>query len=257
MLSSRNSRKLLKKKQPVKKLWKAAPSKLLAKATNKARPKTGPGPGPADVKTVLDLLQKNYPGAHCALLHRNEFELLVATILSAQCTDERVNKVTPDLFARFPTPQAMAEAPLEEIEYLIRSANFFKNKAKNLKACAAALVSRYQGQVPRTMDDLTSLAGVGRKTANVVLGNAFNIPVGIVVDTHVARLSYRLGWTRHEDPLKIEADLQKIIPEDMWIMIAHLVIFHGRQICKARQPLCETCFLFDHCPKKGVKLNPC
>jgi endonuclease-3 len=205
------------------------------------------------LKTVLKLLYKNYPDAHCALIHNNAFELLVATILSAQCTDERVNKVTPDLFTEFPTAEAMAEAPPDRIEYLIRSINFFRNKAINLKAMAEALVKTHKGEVPQKMDDLTQLAGVGRKTANVVLGNAFNIPIGVVVDTHVARLSQRLGWTKHEDPKKIEVDLQRILPQDTWIMISHLLIFHGRQVCKARSPLCETCFLFDHCPKKGVK----
>lgn len=220
---------------------------------NKTRSKPGLGSS-ANVPIVLKLLEKHYPDAECALHHKNEFELLVATILSAQCTDERVNKVTPELFSRYPNPAAMAKAPLEDLENLIRSTNFYKNKAKNLKACAQSLVDSHQGLVPQSMEELTELAGVGRKTANVVLGNAFDIPVGIVVDTHVARLSYRLGWTRHEDPQKIESDLQKIIPKEMWIQISHLLIFHGRQICKARRPLCESCFLFDHCPKKGVKL---
>ncbi len=228
--------------------------KPLATLVTKSKTRLKAGLVGADISTVLKLLKKNYPDAHCALIHNNAFELLVATILSAQCTDERVNKVTPQLFAKFPTPEAMAGAPLDELESIIRSTNFYKNKAKNLKACAEALVARHQAQVPQSMEELTDLAGVGRKTANVVLGNAFNIPVGIVVDTHVARLSYRLGWTRHEDPQKIEADLLKVIPKDMWIQISHLLIFHGRQICKARRPLCESCFLFDHCPKKGVKL---
>jgi endonuclease III len=162
--------------------------------------------------------------------------------------------VTPKLFEEFPDAEALSGAPLDRIENLVKSTNFYKNKAKNLKSCATSLVSSHAGQVPRTMEELTELAGVGRKTANVVLGNAFNIPVGIVVDTHVARLSYRLGWTRHEDPQKIEMDLQEIIPKEKWIELAHLLISHGRAICKARRPLCESCFLFDHCPKKGVKL---
>ena len=254
MLSSRNSPKIQKKKPLAKKLWKGAPSKPSAISVTKSKTRLKPGLASADVSTVIKLLEKNYPDAHCALHHNNEFELLVATILSAQCTDERVNMVTPHLFAKYPTPKDLAEAPLEEIETIIRSTNFYKNKAKNLRACANSLISQHAGAVPRTMEELTALAGVGRKTANVVLGNAFNIPVGIVVDTHVARLSYRLGWTKHEDPQKIELDLQKVIPEDKWIQISHLLIFHGRQICKARRPLCESCFLFDQCPKKGVKL---
>lgn len=201
---------------------------------------------------VWPLFLENYPDAHCALLHRNAFELLVATILSAQCTDERVNKVTPALFELYPDPESMANAPILDLETLIRSTNFYKNKAKNLKACAARLVDVHGGQVPSTMEELVQLAGVGRKTANVVLGNAFRIAHGIVVDTHVGRLSQRLGWTSHIDPVKIEQDLQKIAPKDTWIDLPHQLIFHGRAICKARRPLCEKCFLFDRCPKKGV-----
>lgn len=206
-----------------------------------------------NIEAILSLLEAQYPDAHCALFHRNPYELLVATVLSAQCTDERVNKVTPELFERYPTPETMAEASVQDIEFAIRSINFFRNKAQNLKLAAQSLVTQHSSEVPRTMEELVALPGVGRKTANVVLGNAFNIPIGIVVDTHVARLSQRLGWTRFEDPKKIETDLQKIIPKDKWIVISHILIFHGRQICKARRPLCESCFLFDRCPKKGVK----
>jgi endonuclease-3 len=224
-------------------------------ATKKSKPTpASKNRRPAPVDQTIKLLEKNYPDAHCALFHRNAFELLVATILSAQCTDERVNMVTPDLFERYPTPETLAEAPLEDIEFAIRSINFFRNKAKNLKAAAQTLVATHKSIVPQTMEELVALPGVGRKTANVVLGNAFNIPTGVVVDTHVARLSQRLGWSKFKDPKKIEIDLQKLVPEQKWIEISHLLIFHGRQICKARRPLCESCFLFDQCPKIGVKL---
>ncbi|MBC7371651.1 MAG: endonuclease III [Bdellovibrionaceae bacterium] len=207
---------------------------------------------PENLTVVLKLLLKYYPDAHCALYHRNAFELLVATILSAQCTDERVNQVTPFLFDQFPTPQKMAMASIEDVELHLRSVNFYKNKAKNLIACASALVEKHAGNVPENLEDLVELAGVGRKTANVVLGNAFNKPSGLVVDTHVARLSFRLGWVKSTDPVDIETRLGKFIPKDKWVQLPHELIFHGRQVCKARTPLCETCFLFEHCPKKGV-----
>jgi endonuclease-3 len=207
---------------------------------------------PANLSIVLKLLKKYYPDAHCALNHRNAFELLVATILSAQCTDERVNIVTVELFEKYPTAEKMAKAPIEDLERIIRSAGFYKNKAKNIKACAQALVENHGSQVPDKMEDLVKLAGVGRKTANVVLGNAFDIASGIVVDTHVARLSYRLGWVKTDDPVQIEKKLCEFVPKKNWIMLSHELIFHGRKTCKARRPLCETCFLFEHCPKKGV-----
>jgi len=207
---------------------------------------------PANSAIVLKLLPKYYPDAHCALDHKNAFELLIATILSAQCTDERVNIVTKGLFAKYPTPEKMAKARQEDLEELIHSAGFYKNKAKNIKACAQALVEKHHGQVPDKMDDLVSLAGVGRKTANVVLGNAFGIASGIVVDTHVARLSFRLGWIKGDNPVLIEKRLCEFVPKDHWIKLSHELIFHGRQICKARKPLCERCFLLEHCPQKGV-----
>lgn len=234
---------------------KANSKKLNTKAvSDKASSKKG---APAPVDSTLKLLKKYYPDAHCALDHSNPFELLVATILSAQCTDERVNKVTPSLFAQFPTPDALSRGNLTDVENHIKSTNFFKNKAKNLIGMAQRLVDKHKGEVPQDLDQLVELPGVGRKTANVVLGNAFNITTGIVVDTHVARLSQRLGWTRHEDPVKIELDLQKIIPKDHWIQISHELIFHGRQICNARKPDCPNCFLFDLCPKRNVKLESC
>lgn len=208
---------------------------------------------PENFPIVLKLLKKYYPDAHCALHHSNPFELLVATILSAQCTDERVNMVTPHLFETYPTPEKLGDAPLDELELAIRSINFYRNKAKNLKTTGLLLAAQHNGQVPSTVEDLVALAGVGRKTANVVLGDGFGIAQGIVVDTHVARLSYRLGWVRSDDPVEIEKKLRTFVPESEWIMLPHYLIFHGRQICKARRPLCERCFLFEHCPKKGVK----
>lgn len=207
---------------------------------------------PADPVETIKLFQRYYPDAHCALDHKNPFELLVATILSAQCTDERVNKVTPALFKKYPTAEKMAKAPLADLEDLVRTTGFFKNKAKNLKAMATDLVAKHDAKVPKDLDALVDLAGVGRKTANVVLGNAYNITSGIVVDTHVTRLSYRLGWTKSENAVVIERELQKKIPKEHWIMISHWLITHGRQICKARKPLCSTCFLSFDCPKRGV-----
>jgi endonuclease-3 len=203
---------------------------------------------------VYRTLHQTYPDAHCALNHANAFELLVATILSAQCTDVRVNMVTPALFKRFPTPDAMAQADLAELESLIRTTGFFRNKAKSIKGAAQTLVERFGGQVPGSMDDLLTLSGVARKTANVVLGNAFDTNVGVVVDTHIGRLSHRLGFTAHTDPVKIERDLMDLFPQKQWTMLAHLLIFHGRQICTARKAMCESCPLADDCPKIGV--NP-
>lgn len=199
---------------------------------------------------VLKKLKKLYPDAHCALIHKNPFELLIATILSAQCTDERVNKVTLVLFKKFPTPQKLAAASLAEIEEVIKSCGFYKNKAKSLKQCSEVLVQQHKGIVPQTVEELTELAGVGRKTANVVLGNAYNIPSGIVVDTHVGRLSRRLGWTKLIDPEQVEKDLIKKVPKADWIIFSHWLIFHGRQVCKARNPQCENCALADLCPKR-------
>lgn len=197
---------------------------------------------------LLQRLHTAYPDAECALHHRNAFELLVATILSAQCTDERVNLVTPALFARFPTPEAMAGADREEIETLIHSTGFYRNKAKSIQTAAQRIVSVYGGVVPSTMDELLTLAGVARKTANVVLGVVFGIAEGVVVDTHVKRLSNRLGLTTNEAPEKIERDLQQITPQSEWINLSHLLIFHGRQVCDARKPLCAACCLNDLCP---------
>ena len=197
-------------------------------------------------------LEKLYPDAHCALVHKNPLELLVATILSAQCTDVRVNIVTPALFARYPDAEAFATADHEELETAIRSTGFFRNKARNIKACCQVLVDKFAGQVPSTMEDLVPLPGVGRKTANVILGNAFDTP-GITVDTHVTRLSKRMGLTKHEDAEKIEKDLMELIPHKDWTMFSHRMIFHGRQVCAARKPKCESCTLAKDCPKIGVE----
>jgi endonuclease-3 len=193
-----------------------------------------------------------YPDAHCELDHANAFQLLVATILSAQCTDKRVNLVTPALFARFPDARALAAGSQEEVEEFVRSTGFYRNKATNLRAMAADLVARHAGEVPATMEELTALAGVGRKTANVVLGNAFNRAEGVVVDTHVARLSARLGLTRATDPVKIEADLMALLPRDRWTLWSHWLIFHGRRRCAARKPDCAGCELNDLCPSSAA-----
>jgi endonuclease-3 len=199
-----------------------------------------------------DRLTEAYPDAHCALDHRNAFELLAATILSAQCTDARVNMVTPSLFARYPTARELAEAEQEDVEEMIRSTGFFRSKAKNLIGMARALVERHGGEVPRSMDELTALPGVGRKTANVILGNAFEMNEGVVVDTHVARLSHRLGLVTGDDPVKIERKLMKLLPRERWTMLSHLLIEHGRQVCDARKPRCGECVLADTCPSSTI-----
>ena len=202
-------------------------------------------------RRVLRGLAKLYPDAKCALEHDNALQLLVATILSAQCTDVRVNLVTPALFARYPDARAFADADLGELEKAIQSTGFFRAKAKNIKAACRAIVDKHGGDVPATMEELTGLPGVGRKTAHVVLGNAFNIP-GITVDTHVGRLSRRLGFTKHDDPVKVEVDLMALIPAKDWTMFSHRTIFHGRRVCFARKPNCPGCVLFKDCPKIGV-----
>ena len=203
-------------------------------------------------RTVLSKLKRVYPEAHCALDHRSAFELLVATILSAQCTDVRVNLVTPALFTRYPTANALAGARQGDVEELIRSTGFFRNKAKNLIAMAQALVAEHGGEVPETMETLHALPGVGRKTANVVLGNWFGINDGVTVDTHVTRLSRLLKLTRHTDPVKIERDLMVLIPREEWTQISHLLILHGRAVCIANRPKCGECVLVKICPSADV-----
>ena len=197
-------------------------------------------------------LIEHYPDAHCALDFKTPFQLLVATILSAQCTDKRVNMVTPALFKKYKTPKAMAEANPEELEEMIKSTGFFRNKAKSLLGMSAAVADRYGGKVPDEMDALVELPGVGRKTANVILGNAYDKNEGLVVDTHVGRVSGRLGLTKNTDPVKVEQDLMKLFPPEDWTMLSHLMIEHGRQICEARRPKCEECFLNDICPSSRV-----
>jgi endonuclease III len=201
---------------------------------------------------IIKRLKKEYPDAHCALNHSNAFELLVATILSAQCTDERVNIVTANLFRKYRSPQDYLDVLQEELEQDIHSTGFFRNKAKNIQAACGKIIDIYGGEIPRTMDELLVLNGVARKTANVVLGNAFGIASGVVVDTHVGRLSQRLGLTENETAEKIEKDLQELVPEKDWIMFPHWLISHGRKICQARKPKCDECVLNDICPKIGV-----
>lgn len=204
-------------------------------------------------KQIIKKLSKKYADAKCALHHETPFQLLIATILSAQCTDERVNKVTPALFTAFGDAQSLAQAPIDEIEDLIRSTGFFKNKAKSIKGCSQIIVEKYHNELPRDIELLVQLPGVGRKTANVLLGNAFQIISGIVVDTHVLRLSNRFGWIKTDSAEKAELALQKIVPKKYWIDFSHWLIHHGRLICKARSPLCNDCFLQDLCPKKGLR----
>jgi endonuclease III len=208
------------------------------------------------VKVIADqvrpALAQLYPDAYCALKHEDPLQLLVATILSAQCTDVRVNMVTPALFARYPNAEAFANANIKQLEKMIQSTGFFRNKAKNIKECCKIIVSEYDGQVPGTLDELVQLPGIGRKTANVVLGDAFGVP-GITVDTHVLRLSRRLGLTKHTNPEKVERDLMKLIPQAEWTIFSHRLIFHGRQVCFARKPNCEACKMNSFCPKIGVK----
>ena len=202
-------------------------------------------------KMIFDLLDREYPEARTALDHRNSFQLAVATVLSAQCTDERVNMVTPSLFERYPDAGALAAARQEDLEAIIHSTGFFRNKAKNLIGMAQAVVEG-GGELPRTLAELTKLPGIGRKTANVVLGNAFGIDEGVVVDTHVKRLSGRMGFSREKTPEKIEKDLMEIFPREGWTPLSHLLIFHGRQSCPARKPRCGTCVVAHLCPSSTV-----
>jgi endonuclease-3 len=203
---------------------------------------------------ILRILKREYPEATCSLNFRNPFELIIATMLSAQCTDERVNQVTPALFEKYPTPETMAEASQAEIERLVKTTGFFRSKAKALRETSQALVQAHGGKVPQTLDELVKLRGVGRKTANVVLGNAFGIP-GLVVDTHVGRLSRRLGFTESSDPEKIEQEMMKVVPREDWTDYAHLLIAHGRAVCTARKAFCSRCPLARYCPKVGINAS--
>lgn len=206
-----------------------------------------------EARKIVAALRKGYPEAECALRHENPFQLLVATILSAQCTDERVNIVTKSLFAKYPGPRELATLPLPKLEKEIQSTGFFRNKAKNIHGCCEALLNEHGGEVPRDLESLVKLPGVGRKTANVVLGTAFGIASGVVVDTHVTRISNRLGLTKETDAVKIERDLMQRLPKKEWIMFSHRVIHHGRRVCKARKPLCGQCTLSELCLKIGVE----
>lgn len=207
---------------------------------------------PERARILAERLPKIYPDAHCELTFSDPLQLLVATILSAQCTDVRVNLVTPALFVRCPTVEDYAAIPTEEIEALVRSTGFYRNKSKAIRGAARQILDLHGGEVPRTLEELAALPGVGRKTANVVLGNAFGINAGVVVDTHVGRLARRLGLTRHTDPARVERDLAKIFPRDRWADLSHWLIFHGRRRCRARKPDCVGCELTDLCPRVGV-----
>ena len=204
---------------------------------------------------VMQELRNAYPSATCSLNFSTPLQLLVATILSAQCTDERVNQVTERLFQKYRSAEDFATADPDELESDIRQTGFFRNKARNVRGAAARMVETFQGEVPRTMDELTTLPGVARKTANVVLGNAYGIVVGIVVDTHVARLAARLGLTESNDPVQIEQDLMKLFPQTDWLDLSHMLIYHGRAICQARKPMCTECMLFEWCPTGQATLS--
>jgi endonuclease-3 len=207
----------------------------------------------ARTREVIRRLKRAYPGAKCSLNHSNPFELLVATILSAQCTDERVNIVTEDLFRKYRKPEDYLKVPPRELEKDIQSTGFFRNKTKSIQGTAKVLTEQYHGEVPQTMNELLELPGVARKTANVVLGNAFDIHAGVVVDTHVTRLSHRLAFTQQKSAEKIEQDLIPIVPKKDWVIFPHLMIYHGRKICKARTPLCAECTIEKQCPSSYLK----
>jgi endonuclease III len=245
------------KKKPTKK--KSAPATTLAKArlTKPARSKPPAaanartkGTDPARVRAILQKLDEAYPAATCALQHKNAFQLLIATILSAQCTDQRVNQVTPKLFEKYPKPSDFAYANPAELEQEIRPTGFFRNKAKSIMGASKKIVEEFHGEVPKTMEEILTLPGVARKTGNVVLGTAFGIASGVVVDTHVQRLAGRLDLTKNTDPKKIEQDLMQIVPQDKWILFAHQLIWHGRRVCQARKPRCIECNLEKICYSK-------
>jgi len=232
----------MKKRKPAK--------QVKPKKTGSKKPHSTKGTAPSRVRAILSKLDEAYPAAECALHHDNPFQLLIATILSAQCTDVRVNEVTAELFPKYPTPEAFAHANPRELEQEIRPTGFFRNKTKSVMGASKKIVEQFAGKVPRTMDELLTLPGVARKTANVVLGSGFGIAVGVVVDTHVTRLSHRLDLSQHDDPKKIEQDLMRTIPEDHWILFSHQLIWHGRKICQARKPRCTECNLNRICYSK-------
>jgi len=237
-----------------KKFAKAPPAKVRAaksaKTRNPKRPARALGTDPHRVAAILAKLDEAYPSATCELHHNNAFELLIATILSAQCTDARVNQVTETLFKKYPDAKAFAYANPSELEQEIRPTGFFRNKTKSVMGACRGILQNFGGEVPRSMDEILTLPGVARKTGNVVLGTAFGIPSGIVVDTHVQRISNRLDLTRNEDPKKIEQDLMHVIPKDKWILFSHQIIWHGRRVCQARKPKCVECNLESLCYAK-------
>lgn len=225
----------------------------MAKKASKGKKSTAAQAGQVPIAEILRRLDKEYPGATTALRYSNPLELLVATILSAQCTDERVNQVTESLFRKYRSAADYARASQEELEQEIKSTGFFRNKAKMIRECCQILAEKYGGEVPKDIDILTQLPGIGRKTANVVLGTAYGIPTGVVVDTHVERVSRRLGLTQQKNRDKIEEDLMRLVPQKKWILFSHQLIHHGRRVCTARKPKCDACVLEDLCPKIGVK----
>lgn len=229
-----------------------------AKAAAKPKAKTKPAAKPkalkkdlARIQAIVDGLEQLYPDAHCELDFQTPFQLLVATILSAQCTDKRVNMVTPTLFAKYPTAAKMATATTRDLEPIIQSTGFFRNKAKSILGASVVIMEDFGGEVPKTMDELLTLPGVARKTANVVLGSAFGINVGFVVDTHINRLANRLGLTTNDDPVAIEQNLCALFPQPLWTKLGHQIIWHGRRVCDARKPRCAECALSPHCPSAG------
>lgn len=237
------------KSAPARVVVNAAPPRA-AVAKKAGKKSAGDPTNPQRVETILQRLAEHYPNAVCALHHRNAWELLVATILSAQCTDVRVNMVTPALFKRFPTPQAMAKAAQAEVEEIVRTTGFFRNKAKNIIGAAKTVIAEFGGKIPQTMDQLLTIPGVARKTANVVSGSWYKIPLGVVVDTHVMRITQRLELTKSTTPEKIEQDVMQLIPQASWINFSHRIIHFGREICIARKPRCADCFLEDLCNSK-------
>ena len=259
-LSQRRPKAALVKKSPARgtvgkianpRAAKAPAAIPKAKSGSKRAAKVPKRP-PVNASDLYERLVSLYPDAHCELDFRTPFQLLVATILSAQCTDKRVNMVTPVLFSRYSTVESLARAKQEDVEEIIKSTGFFRNKAKSIIAMAGAVVDRFGGDVPSTLEALVTLPGVGRKTANVILGNAFDINEGVVVDTHVLRLAVRLGLTSQTDPVKVEQELMGLFPRERWTMLAHLLIFHGRRVCDAKKPRCEQCTLATICPSSRV-----
>ncbi len=246
-LAKKPAKKAAKKKATAKRATKKTPKRNTA--TNNGGPRRKV-PSPY-LPEILETLAKTYPDAHCELDYTSPFELLIATILSAQCTDVRVNIVTKTLFAKYRGPADYLEVPVEELEEDIRTTGFFRSKTKNIRSACQTILDKHDGEVPETMEELNALGGVGRKTANVVLGNAFGKPAGVVVDTHVRRICNKLALTNQEDPVKIERELNKLVPEEHWTMFPHWVIWHGRRVCKARTPQCDDCTLYAYCPTRA------